>query len=99
MWRMLFDIVRFNVFALDILRNKHTAHKDDLSVGQYLDEEGYSAYFRDNYLIPMTAAIWSTSPDQCFLEFPILTLVLFMYDPRYPSTVALMLTGPGGTTT
>lgn len=31
--------------------------------------EGYSAAFRDRYLIPMTAAIWSSSTEQA-LEFP-----------------------------
>ncbi|KAH7885530.1 hypothetical protein F5I97DRAFT_1937701 [Phlebopus sp. FC_14] len=34
--------------------------------------------FRDDYLIPMTAAIWSTPPDKCLLEFPARTLVRFM---------------------
>lgn len=88
MWRMIFDILRFNQFALDLLMhnegsprevvNGGTAHFQDISIGAYLEREGYSDAFRDDYLIPMTAAVWSTSPEKCSLEFPALTLVRFM---------------------
>lgn len=95
-WRMIFDIIRFNQFALDLLRiedldqeqkiNKRDGSRNqgsnkqemDLTIGQYLDQEGYSDAFRDDYLIPMTAAVWSTSPDKCALQFPAVTLVRFM---------------------
>jgi predicted NAD/FAD-binding protein len=92
---MIFDIIRFNQFALDLLtaeeksevyRNEnalwngngvHQAEQQE-TIGEYLDREGYSDAFRDDYLIPMTAAVWSTSPDKCSLEFPAVTLVRFM---------------------
>ncbi|EGS23204.1 uncharacterized protein CTHT_0008670 [Thermochaetoides thermophila DSM 1495] len=61
MWRMIFDIIRFNYFALDVLRRDSPT---DETIGEYLEREGYSSAFRDDYLIPMTAAIWSTSPDK-----------------------------------
>lgn len=90
MWRMLFDIIRFNQFALDVIINAedeqpvkeadsilHSASRAE-TIGQYLEREGYSDAFRDDYLIPMTAAVWSTSPDKCSLEFPVLTLVRFL---------------------
>lgn len=96
MWCMIFDIVRFNQFALDLLakddaerssahghtnghgasRRRHSNAEE--SIGQYLDREGYSDAFRDDYLIPMTAAVWSTKPDSCALEFPAVTLVRFL---------------------
>lgn len=82
MWRMLFDIVRFNQFVLDVLINAEdndpgTANdfSDTETIGEYLDRHGYSDAFRDGYLIPMTAAVWSTSPEQCIHEFPIITLI------------------------
>lgn len=93
---MIFDIIRFNQFALDLLaeddavrasRHIHTnGHgsvnggpaKAEESIGQYLEREGYSDVFRDDYLIPMTAAVWSTKPDSCALEFPAVTLVRFL---------------------
>lgn len=90
MWRMIFDIVRFNQFALDVLIKEEddapvregdglrkTLDKGE-TIGEYLDREGYSDGFRDDYLIPMTAAVWSTSPDKCNLEFPLVTLVRFL---------------------
>lgn len=46
MWRMLFDIMRFNACAVRVL-----AENDDLSIGEYLQREGYSSQFRDDYLI------------------------------------------------
>lgn len=94
---MIFDIVRFNQFALDLLieddseraegpqvnGNGHGASERKQSraeetIGEYLEREGYSDAFRDDYLIPMTAAVWSTSPDKCTLEFPAVTLVRFL---------------------
>jgi predicted NAD/FAD-binding protein len=103
MWRMLFDIIRFNQYALDLLINsvdaEATGDHDNSSVcscpknhqqqprhlyshsetiGDYLEREEYSDAFRDDYLIPMTAAVWSTSPDKCTLQFPALTLVRFL---------------------
>jgi predicted NAD/FAD-binding protein len=85
MWRMLFDIVRFNQFALDVLieaddQNHSVDGPSDAetTIGEYLDRHGYSHAFRDGYLIPITAAVWSTSPDQCIHEFPTLTLIRFL---------------------
>lgn len=96
MWRMIFDIVRFNQFALDLLTEDDAARASphahingndftrkravgaEETIGQYLDREGYSDAFRDDYLIPMTAAVWSTKPDSCALEFPAVTLVRFL---------------------
>lgn len=77
-WRMLFDIIRFNQFALDILINP-MKNDDDESIGTYLERNGYSRSFRDGYLIPITAAVWSTSPEKCVEEFPARTLIRFLY--------------------
>lgn len=89
MWRMLFDVIRFNQFALDVLIDEdkwQSASGTDTSsaviqeetIGEYLDRHGYSDAFRDGYLIPITASVWSTSPNQCLDEFPILTLIRFL---------------------
>lgn len=49
MWRMLYDIFRFNACA------RRLAAGDDqdtaLSIGQYLAQEGYSDSFTNNYLL------------------------------------------------
>ena len=83
MWRMIFDILRFNQFALDLIKDpaapSRTTTAAGESIGQYLERGGYSDAFRDDYLIPMTAAVWSTSPDKCSLDFPAATLARFLY--------------------
>ncbi|KAF8582834.1 FAD/NAD-binding domain-containing protein [Ramaria rubella] len=82
MWLLIWDVLRFNASVRKLLKSKTDNPK--LSIGAYLEKEGYSDSFRDNYLIarrlliPMTAAIWSTPPDACATEFPAKTLVQFM---------------------
>ena len=110
MWRMIFDIIRFNQFALDLLSREEESEEDisgadatsangsvdptqvrqpkQQSIGEYLDQENYSEAFRNDYLIPMTASVWSTSPDKASLEFPAITLVRFMWNHHLLSTVA-----------
>ncbi|KAH7075442.1 hypothetical protein BKA63DRAFT_511482 [Paraphoma chrysanthemicola] len=91
-WRMIFDIVRFNNFALDLLSaspdTPSTSVNPEMSIGQYLEKEGYSDAFRDDYLIPMTASVWSTGADKCALEFPALTLVRFMWNHHLLTTIS-----------
>lgn len=48
LYRMVFDILRFNLFALDILDEKGT---DEMSIGEYLEREGYGNGFKEDYLL------------------------------------------------
>lgn len=80
LYRMAYDIFRFNQYATDILDERKGAADRKLSIGQYLNKYGYSDSFRRNYLVPMTACIWSTSPDKVSLDFPALTLIRFLYN-------------------
>jgi predicted NAD/FAD-binding protein len=69
---MIGDILRFNRESRELLhRNDET-----LSLGQYLDDNGYSRLFIDNYIVPMGAAIWSTDPHQ-MLSFPACYFIRF----------------------
>lgn len=117
-WRLIFDIVRFNQFALDVVISADESSNDPSktsvgtatgkpvrqyeqeSIGEYLEREGYSQTFKDDYLIPMTAMVWSTTPDKCSLHFPALTLIRFMWNHHLLNTIterAAWLTIPGGT--
>ena len=49
-----------------------------LTLSEFFQQEGYSKFFYDNYIIPMTAAIWSSPADVTFNQFPVLTLIKFM---------------------
>ncbi|KAF7977188.1 hypothetical protein HWV62_4429 [Athelia sp. TMB] len=82
-WRLIYDVLRFNACARRLvvgwsLEKDGSSGFGPLSIGEYLEKEGYSAAFRDNYLIPMTAAIWSTPPDKCAMDFPARTLIQFL---------------------
>jgi len=56
--RMIREILRFNREAPKSLEDG-TA---DIPLGDYLQSHRYSAEFRDHYIVPMGAAIWSTDP-------------------------------------
>lgn len=113
-WHLVFDIIRFNQFALDVLIDADESEESptdgkttlkakvppQMSIGDYLDQEGYSQTFKDDYLIPMTAMVWSTTPDKCSLNFPALTLIRFMWNHHLLNTIAQRpdwWTIPGGT--
>ena len=65
-WRagpsLLREILRF-------LRTAGDADADGKTFDRFLLDEGYSDSFRWHYLVPMTAALWSTAPGDA-LEFP-----------------------------
>lgn len=79
-WRMLRDILRFNRQATALALRGDTA-ADALAepLTLFLQREGYSDSFRDHYLLPMAAAIWSC-PMKQMLEFPLGSFVRFFHN-------------------
>ncbi|MET0066448.1 MAG: FAD-dependent oxidoreductase [Candidatus Thiodiazotropha sp.] len=77
-WRMLAEILRFNRNAQDLLI---WSEQRRVSLGHMLDLEGYSEAFRNGYLLPMAAAIWSSSPSE-ILDFPASTFLRFCLNHR-----------------
>src|SRR5262249_20773473 len=71
--RMTRDILRFNQLAPQLLARCQDL---DLTIGDFLRQAGLSDAFRDRYLIPMAACIWST-PHCRMLDFPAQTFVRF----------------------
>jgi predicted NAD/FAD-binding protein len=74
-YRMLRDILRFNEEGTALARSAAPA-SEELTVGEYLEYNGYSAAFREQYLLPMAAAIWSASPERVG-DFPLTYLARF----------------------
>jgi hypothetical protein len=72
-WRMVRDILRFYREAPALLA--HDGPGPEL--GEWLDRGGYSEGFRDDHLVPMASALWSSSGAQV-LRFPLHMLVGFM---------------------
>ncbi|MDB4676667.1 FAD-dependent oxidoreductase [bacterium] len=67
-WRfhqMLLHILRFNREARAFCEQGD----DRKLLGDFLDELGLGAMFREKYLLPMSAAIWSADPE-CLEKFP-----------------------------
>ena len=62
--RLVREIVRFLREARGTIESAH-----EQTVGAYVTDHGYSAQFRDHFLVPLTAAIWSSGTGSA-LDFP-----------------------------
>jgi predicted NAD/FAD-binding protein len=71
-YRMIYDIVRFNTNA------NHDVDTNSDALNQTLAEylQSYSEVFKERYLVPMGAAIWST-PSEEMNSFPARTFLQF----------------------
>jgi predicted NAD/FAD-binding protein len=49
---------------------------DTMSLRRYLDERSFSTRFRQHFLVPLTAALWSTAPDRA-LDYPAAAAIRF----------------------
>lgn len=65
MWRMIADILRLQDYARGGPVSAETRTLDD-----FLRSEGYSAAFREDHILPMCAAIWS-SPVEQMRHYPV----------------------------
>ena len=75
---LLREILAFNKLA----RAQHASNDiPDGSLGDWLDQYGFSERFRRNYLLPMGAAIWST-PEDSMLDYPARSLISFFDNHR-----------------
>lgn len=59
-YKMIGDIIRFNKESIDLLKTPDNS----ISLGDYLQQHGYSSQFIEHYIIPMGSAIWSSSYEQ-----------------------------------
>jgi predicted NAD/FAD-binding protein len=76
--RMLIDIVRFNRAGRRVLdAGAEATAADDRTLRQFIERGRYSNRFREQFLIPLGASIWSADP-ATFLDFPAATYFRFM---------------------
>jgi len=72
-WKMVLEIKRFYDQARAFAK---TEDAQNMTLGSYLDRNGYSRVFCEKHLLPMGAAIWSM-PAEKMLEFPFCSFVQF----------------------
>jgi len=73
-WSMLLDIMRFNREAPALLRMETTSNE---TLGEFLSRRKFGSRFRDHYLLPMAASIWSCPTEQ-MLAFPAASFFHFL---------------------
>ena len=74
-YRMIRDTLRFNREAPRLLEWR----SDSVTLGEYLDVQGYSPQFVEHYILPMGAAIWSAGTDT-LRNFPARYFVRFFHN-------------------
>ena len=75
-WGLLRQVDRFNREAVAALGQAEWA---STTIGDYVRNRCYGTDFLDQYLIPMSSAVWSTPPD-LMLNFPAQTLLRFFHN-------------------
>lgn len=89
-WMMLKELLRFRATALRDLAQERVNERIDqcidqrignVSLGAYVARHGFSRRFVDTVLVPMGAAIWSTSP-RAMLDFPASAFLVFFDNHR-----------------
>jgi len=93
-WKLIAEIRRFNREAPHALESADLAN---LKLGEFLELGGYSAEFRELYLLPMASAVWSCA-HHAAAEFPAATLIRFFDNHRFLTITrqAQWKTIPGG---
>jgi uncharacterized protein len=77
-WRMLGEISRFNRLTCAMAARSAGAALEQ-TLGAFLDVHGFGLEFRQWYLLPMIACIWSC-PSEQMLAFPVATLIRFCHN-------------------
>ncbi|KAL3683325.1 hypothetical protein R1sor_001347 [Riccia sorocarpa] len=78
-WKMIHEILKFKTDALAYLERTESANAEvdyTLTLGEFLESHGYSQKFKECYLIPVCASIWSCSSQQ-ILKFSAVSVLTF----------------------
>ncbi len=73
-WRLLNEILKFNKACKDLMRRGRDT--SSMTLGSYIDELGLSHDFAQYYILPMCAAIWSSTLAQT-RDFPLTFFLQF----------------------
>ena len=73
-WKLLKEIPRFNRLAK---ASRTVRQAGNQTVGQWLDDHGFDPWMVTRYLLPLSGAVWSMSPERV-RDFPIQSLFHFL---------------------
>lgn len=76
-WSLISQILKFNKLCKALYDSNSIPVK--LSLGEFLDDNGFNDYFCQNYILPMAAAIWSSSLNQV-KQFELSFFIRFFYN-------------------
>lgn len=75
-WKLIYDIVRFNKKCKQLYEQDEIPKSETLD--SFLRRYGFSDFFSQHYILPMGAAIWSSSIKQ-MKQFPLRFFIRFFY--------------------
>lgn len=78
-WKLFGEIRRFNREATEILQRPD---RENVRMGEFLEEKKFGEEFREYYLLPMASAVWSCTL-AAVKEFPAATLIRFFDNHRF----------------
>jgi predicted NAD/FAD-binding protein len=70
-YRMILDILRLRKALNHLIEGD-----EELAIGRYLSQQGYSEGFIRHFIVPLGSSLWSADPVR-FMEFPLRTFVRF----------------------
>lgn len=76
-WQLLYEIIRFNKACQALYQSKQV--QDGYTLGDFLNDHQFSDYFALHYILPMGAAIWSSSIDD-MNYFPLRFFIQFFHN-------------------
>jgi predicted NAD/FAD-binding protein len=75
-WKLIREILKFNKLGKALYASGNI--EQTLTLRDFLQQHDFSDYFAQHYVLPMGAAIWSTSITQ-MLDFPLHFFIRFFY--------------------
>jgi predicted NAD/FAD-binding protein len=75
-WRLIREIIKFNKLCVSMYQSDNFADKETL--GDFLEANDFSSFFSQHYILPMGAAIWSTSLEE-MENFELQFFIQFFY--------------------
>ncbi|MCK6264219.1 FAD-dependent oxidoreductase [Vibrio sp. ZSDE26] len=75
-WRLIVEIIKFNKLCKAAFKENNIEEKQTL--GHFLKQHTFSSFFSEHYILPMGAAIWSTSLED-MKKFELKFFIQFFY--------------------